>query len=185
MKKPDFFTALTALITLLYPFLIWCAHDKLEPRLLAIILMVAAALRMSTFKLTRRHRWMSLSALALGLSALFWDSLLPLKLYPAAVNLGMLALFGVSLLHPPSIVERLARLQDANLPSFAVAYTRRVTQVWCVFFALNAMLCFVTALWASEAVWSLYTGLISYLLVGLLYGCEYVVRICVRRHHHA
>jgi len=185
MKKPNFSTALTALIILLYPLLIWYAHDKLEPRLLAIILMTATTLRLATFKLTQRHRWMSLCALALGLPALFWDSLLPLKLYPVAINIGMLAVFGVSLLRPPSIIERLARLENPDLPSFAVLYTRRVTQVWCAFFAINGLLSFVTAIWASEAVWSLYSGVISYLVMGVLFAGEYVLRFYVRRHHHA
>jgi uncharacterized membrane protein len=185
MKKPDFASVLTTLIILAYPLLIWFAHGKIAPRLLALVLLAVAAIRLLTFKLGRRYRWMSLAALVLAVPALFWNALLPLKLYPVAVSLGMLALFGASLVHPPSIIERLARLQDPDLPAFAVAYTRRVTQVWCVFFALNGGLAFATAVWASEAVWSLYTGVISYLLMGILFVGEYVVRFYVRRHHHA
>ncbi|MFL9880499.1 hypothetical protein PQR63_19025 [Herbaspirillum rhizosphaerae] len=185
MKKPDFAHVLTTLIILVYPLLIWYAHGKIEPRLLALALVAVAVLRLLASKLSQRYRWMSLAALALAAPALFWNAMLPLKLYPVAVSLGMLALFGASLVRPPSVIERLARLQDPNLPAFAVAYTRRVTQVWCAFFALNGGIAFATAVWASEAIWSLYTGLISYVLMGALFVGEYVVRLYVRRHHHA
>jgi uncharacterized membrane protein len=41
-----------------------------------------------------------------------------------------------------------------------------------------------TALWASEAVWSLYTGVIAYVLMGLMFGGEYLVRMRFKRLHH-
>ena len=179
MKKTEL---VTGVITLLYPLLIWCAHGTLQPRLLALLLLAVVALRLLHFKLQARYRWLSLGALALALAALWWDVLLPLKLYPVMVNLGMLCLFGASLLQPQSIIERLARLREPDLPAFAVAYTRRVTQVWCVFFAGNGLISLGLAIWASAALWSLYTGVISYLLMGLLFGGEYVLRSYVRRH---
>jgi uncharacterized membrane protein len=39
-------------------------------------------------------------------------------------------------------------------------------------------------LWASEAVWSLYTGVISYVLMAVLFGAEYLVRLRFKRLHH-
>jgi len=58
----------------------------------------------------------------------------------------------------PSMIERLARLREPRLPQAAIAYTRRVTQVWCVFFAINGAIALVTAIWASDQVWALYNG---------------------------
>ena len=110
--------------------------------------------------------------------------MLPLKLYPVLINLALLAAFGYSLRTPVSMVERLARLREADLPPAAVAYTRRVTQVWCGFFVFNGALALGTALWASAAVWSLYTGVISYVLMGTLFGIEFLVRLRFRRRHH-
>jgi len=185
MKKPDVAQILTTLVILAYPLLIWYAHGKIEPRQLALVLVGVAALRLLTCKIGRHYRWISLAALLLAVPALFWNALLPLKLYPVAISIGMLSLFGASLLRPPSIIERFARLQDPELPPFAIAYTRRVTQVWCLFFAFNGSVAFATAVWASEAVWSLYTGLISYVLMGALFTGEYLVRLYVRRQHHA
>ena len=34
-----------------------------------------------------------------------------------------------------SAIERIARLQHPDLPPEGVVYTRRVTQIWCVFFS--------------------------------------------------
>jgi uncharacterized membrane protein len=69
----------------------------------------------------------------LAVLATVLNQALPLKLYPALVNVVMLLVFGTSLRFGPPLVERLARLQEPDLPPFAVAYTRRVTQVWCGF----------------------------------------------------
>src|SRR2546423_11913745 len=40
-------------------------------------------------------------------------------------------LFRSSLFRPPTVVERLARLRNPELPAAGVRYTRQVTQVWC------------------------------------------------------
>ncbi len=185
MKRPDLGKLLTTLVVLAYPLLIWFAHGKIEPRWLALLLLALTLLRLSTLKLQPRYRWMSLAALSLAAVALLWNALLPLKLYPVVISLGMLAVFAHSLSHPPTIIERLARLQNPQLPAFAVAYTRRVTQVWCGFFALNGGIAFATAVWATPAIWSLYTGVISYVAMGVLFAGEYLVRLYVRRQHHA
>ena len=102
-----------------------------------------------------------------------------------AVSTALLVLFGLSLWKGPTVVERLARLQEPNLDAHGVAYTRRVTQVWCGFFVLNGSLALATALWGSNATWALYNGLISYGLMGLLMSGEWLVRRRVRAHKTA
>jgi uncharacterized membrane protein len=81
------------------------------------------------------------------------------------------------------MIERMARLSDPALPAYAIAYTRRVTQVWCGFFVMNGTLALLTAVWASAAIWSLYNGVLAYVLMGCLFAGEYLVRIVVRRRH--
>jgi uncharacterized membrane protein len=92
------------------------------------------------------------------------------------VNAVMLLIFAGSLFYPPSVVERLARLQQPDLTPQGIRYTRRVTQVWCGFFIINGSIALVTALWSSFEWWSLYNGLIAYLLMGLLFAGEYLIR---------
>lgn len=80
------------------------------------------------------------------------------------------------------MIERLARLQQPDLPAKGVLYTRRVTQVWCGFFIINGSIAFITAVWASFELWSLYNGLIAYLLMALLFAGEYLIRIRTQTH---
>lgn len=164
--------------------MIWFGHGQVEPRWLAGLLLLAAVTRLPTLKISRVAQWSVGGALLLVAIAVWCNALLPLKLYPVLINGAMLAVFGYSLISPPSVIERMARLREPNLPPVAVRYTRRITQIWCVFFVINGSIAFGTALWASEAVWSLYTGVIAYVLMGILFGVEFLFRIRFKRLHH-
>ena len=177
-------TLLAVLITLLYPLAIWLGHGQVEPRILAGLLFLAGLTRLHTLKFSRAGRWWLCGTLLLLTLAVWGNAMLPLKLYPVLVNAAMLGVFGYSLMVPPSMVERLARLREPELPPPAIGYTRRVTQVWCVFFAVNGTIAAVTALRASPAVWLFYNGLIAYLLMGLLFAGEYIVRRRFKARHH-
>jgi len=170
---------LVALITAAYPVLVFFGLGHFEPRWLALLLAGLAVLRALGSK--DRFWWWAAGA-ALGLAALtaLANEALPLKLYPVLVNGVLLAVFAASLAHPPSAIERLARLREPDLDARGVAYTRRVTQVWSGFFAVNGSIALTTCLWGSDATWALYNGLISYGLIGLLMGGEWLVRQRVR-----
>ncbi|OBR45499.1 MULTISPECIES: hypothetical protein [Aeromonas] len=173
---------------LLYPLAVYwgLTHAGQTPLLLGLLLIFS--LRLLPGLLKGRVRlgplpewlWLGrlLACIGLGLtllSALFsarhW-----LLYYPLAVSLCLLCLFGWSLTRPMSLVERLARLQEPALPAAAIGYTRRVTQVWCGFFVINGALAAFTIWHGDLALWSLYNGLVSYLLMGGLMGAEYLVR---------
>jgi len=176
------------LVALMYPALIlgacyWGAPRYIGALLLAMLLLqrcfgsgpVARSLR----QLTAVD--IGIAALMMGLSAaiVVTDSALLLRLYPVCVNLGFLAAFALTLARGPSMIEKFARLRHPSLPPEAVRYTRRVTQVWCGFFALNAAFSAWTALCWSRAAWSLYNGGISYLLIGALLAGEFAWRQCI------
>lgn len=172
-------TVLVALATLAYPLVIYLALGRIEPRWMALLLV---ALALARAWVTRESFWLAAAAGAavLGLASLLGNAVLPLKLYPALVSAVLFAVFAASLVRPPSAIERLARLTDPDLPPAAVAYTRKVTQVWCGFFVLNGAIALATALWASHEAWALYNGLLSYALMGALFGGEWLVRQRVR-----
>ena len=176
---------LATVLTLAYPLAIWLGHGTLEPRWLACVLLLTAATRLPALTLSRSARWSMAGALVLVAVAVAANAILPLKLYPVLVNGAMLAAFGASLLSGPSMIERLARLREPGLPPAAVAYTRRVTQAWCLFFVLNGSAALGTALFASDAAWSLYNGVIAYLLMGAMFGGEYLLRLRFKRLHAA
>lgn len=172
---PRWLNAAIGMLMLLYPAAVYFGLRYLEPRWIAAALagLLAARLALAGQRWMRQAAW---AGLAFAAFAVWSNQVLTLRFYPVAVNAAMLAIFGVSLLRPPSLIERLARLQTPDLPAAGVIYTRRVTALWCGFFVLNGTAALVTALYASFEVWSLYNGLIAYLLMGLLLLGEYGVR---------
>jgi uncharacterized membrane protein len=176
---------LTVVIAVAYPLVVWLGEGEVEPRMIAAFLAVAFLTRLRALNLGRTARWWLIGTLALLIVAIFANALLPLKLYPVAVNAALLATFAYSLVVPPSMIERFARLTDPHLPEAAIGYTRQVTQVWCVFFALNGAIAFATAVWASARIWWFYNGFIAYILMGVLFAGEYCVRSRFRRRHYA
>ena len=82
------------------------------------------------------------------------------------------------------MIERLARLREPDLPPAAIAYTRRVTQVWCVFFAVNGAIALyhrAVRLVGALVVLQWLSGL---LFMGLLFAGEYCVRPQAQTSHH-
>ena len=172
-------------VMLIYPFVIWLGNEQLEPRYLALFFFLVALSQLFRVNNDCSWLWWTGGVLFLFALALWANALLPLKLYPVLVNAGLLGLFAYSLVVPPTIIERIARAQEADLPAAAVLYTRRVTQIWCVFFAVNGAIALVTAVWMPAVIWTLYNGLIAYLLMGLLFAGEYFARSRFKRRHHA
>jgi uncharacterized membrane protein len=111
----------------------------------------------------------------LGLAALFWQSSLSLQYYPVLINLVFLCLFAASLWQKETLIERLARRFEPDLPESGVRYTRRVTQAWCLFFILNGLVAW-WSIGAGAAVWAIYNGVIAYILMGLMFAGEWLCR---------
>ena len=128
-------------------------------------------------------RGISLGAAVIGLALPLFVFLgrpkahLPLYLFwPSAVSLALLCSFGQTLVVPPTMVERFARLQKPTLSPKEVLYCRRVTQIWCLFFIANGFTALLLALSGTLKAWALYTGVISYGLIGTLFSAEYAYR---------
>lgn len=168
-------TPLLAVLTVVYPGAVYLALDRFAPVWIALLLVALALARAWA---SRSRRWLLAAAAAAVIAAicLLTGEVLALQFYPVLVNLAFLAVFALSLWRPPTVVERLARLRDPVLPDEAVAYTRRVTQVWCVFFVFNGSMALYTALWASPAQWAFYNGFVAYVLMASLFAGEWLVR---------
>jgi uncharacterized membrane protein len=176
---PPLLAAVLLVVSLAYPAVVYVALGHVGPRWIALLLVALALVRAWV---TRDGFWLAAAGFATLLAgAGFWaDRWGPLKLYPALVNLVLLGVFAASLWRGIPVAERLARLREAHLPPAAVAYTRGVTQVWCAFFIVNGTLAVATAVWASDAAWALYNGLLAYVAMGALMGGEWLVRRRVR-----
>jgi uncharacterized membrane protein len=171
------------LLTVAYPFAVYFGIRYFEPWLIAAALIGLLALRQACGSgKAFGNGAVAIAAILFCALAVWRNDLITLRFYPVVMNGTMLALFAWSLFNPPTVIERLARLSEPDLPPSGVAYTRRVTQVWCGFFMMNGGMALATALWSSFEVWSLYNGLISYLLMGVLFGGEYWVRVKTQKH---
>lgn len=168
-------------LSICYPFMVYWGLQNYDAKLLLPLLLIILALRWLTGTGVSEHKVVIITLLGIILIAMIWGTQLSLKFYPVMMNFGFLTLFSSSLLSPPSIVERLARLKEPDLPPEAVAYTYKVTQVWSVFFLFNGTIAAITALWSTDEVWMLYNGFIAYLLIGGLAGGEWLVRQRVKR----
>jgi uncharacterized membrane protein len=172
---PKFSTVVLLLATLAYPLAVYLGFGRIEPFWLGLVLLALMLLRAWA---ARDAVWLlaGIGAALLAVLGTVANSWLPLKLYPVVVNAVLLLVFGASVLRPPTIIERIARLTEPALPPAGVAYTRAVTLVWCAFFVANGSVALVTALWASNETWVLYNGLIAYVLMGALFAAEWLVR---------
>ena len=95
---------------------------------------------------------------------------------PALINLGLLGVFASSLISPPPLVEKFARLWVQTLSEDEIRYCRNVTRVWCVFFVGNGSLSAGLAVYGSLEAWTAYNGGIAYLLMGALFTSEFLYR---------
>lgn len=187
MRKPSALSLLLAVIFVLYPLLVYFGLQQFGPRVLAgllLLLLIARLLLSRYLGQANTAQWLGIylaSGVAL-VGALVANSSLSLKLYPVLVNVAMLAVFGFSLVYPPTLIERIARLQDPHLPAAGVHYTRKVTIIWCVFFVLNGAVSLATVFYSDEA-WALYNGLISYLCIGSLFAGEWLYRKWILKIH--
>lgn len=184
MRKIDVSVVLFAGVSILYPVIAAVAVRAFGPGWVLIGLVALLLLRSLLGlqgKVPGSLTWgLLFVAAALALVALF-DRELSVRLYPAFMNAAMLISFAHTLVRPPSMIERFARLVEPDLPESGVRYTRAVTWIWVCFFALNGAIAVWTALYASWNTWTLYNGLISYIGIGALFVCEMLVRPFFRR----
>ncbi len=121
-----------------------------------------------------------------GIIAIITRSARILTFYPALVNLFFLVLFGHTLFKGPSMVYRFATLKDKSIAispyrKKIAAYCRNVTLVWCCFFIVNGSIALMSVFGDSYRFWALYNGCIAYILMGLLFSGEYIVRKVVQK----
>ncbi len=171
--------AVVALAVASYPFVLVAGLDHLAARTIGAcaLAIVLAAFAVSG---TGRKRLVYLLVRRFGILVVLLaiatatDEPVLLKLLPSLTSLWLLATFSLTLRERHSMVEQFAIASHDGFPDFLLPYCRRVTWVWCGFFLVNAIVGIVLAIAGTPREWALYTGAISYLLVGLLAAGEYV-----------
>ena len=200
MKK--FLTVLFYVMAAVYPVVVFTLLVvlKLPVRILSLCVMVLACSFFLGF--TGRNRtdvkkekkaldWRPMVSSALfliaGIVCFVTNQSVFLKLYSVVISVVLLSVFGSTLFFEPNICFRFAVMSDKSIAGSSYeaqvcAYCRKVTVVWCCFFIINGSIAAYTALhdFGSEdlnnKIWSVYNGGISYILMGLLFSVELLVR---------
>ena len=168
-----------------YPLLNHAAAALGEPRWAAVgVALVAWVLALG---------WLRPAAAALAAAgtlafALWLANQFPgLLLYtpPIVINLALCVVFARTLRqgHEP-LVSRFARMdRGGQLAPDLARYTRNLTWIWAGFFMLMAAISAALAVTGPLTAWSLFTNILNYLLVVLLFIMEYIYRRVRYRHH--
>ncbi|USG62615.1 hypothetical protein NBZ79_06450 [Sneathiella marina] len=170
------------LVTFSYPFIVYFGLKTLPAWIIGLGLIVFLLVRMLLSKKRKKSEFLIFSLVLAMTGVLFLiDHSLAIKSYPILMNISFAMVFGYSLLYPPTIIERIARLREPDLDARGVRYTQKVTIAWVVFFVANGAVSAWTAVYGSLELWTIYNGFISYILIGLMFGFEFIIRLFVKQ----
>ncbi|WP_033069051.1 hypothetical protein [Thalassospira australica] len=178
-------TIVLALTGIAYPVVVYFGLSVVSPRVILVIAIAVVMLRAIMFFSAHKHgpgAIASVVALILILAG-YASDILALRFYPVIVSATLALIFTLSLFSAMPLIERFARIQTPDLDDYGVAYTRILTKIWIGFFFINGLIAFWTALYASIEVWTLYNGLISYVLIAVLFFGEWPVRRILKARH--
>lgn len=152
------------------------------------VLLAMVFIHMMVNMYEQRHRklklfWVMLIGISvascLAAVAYHWGATSALFIPPVLLNLVLMLVFGKSLLPGNvSIITQLRKMVRKEEPTPEIyRYTRQVTWVWTIFFAGLAAESAVLAMYFSLDTWSLFTNIINYVLIVVLFFGEYFYRI--------
>ncbi len=170
---------LIGLLLIAYPVLVYIGLSHFEVRYIGLLILLVVAIRFILFERGAGGRplLVFITGGILAFLVLASNQVIFLKLYPVCMSALAFGVFYYSLRNPPTVIERIAqRSFTGEMPVHVVVYVRKVTKLWCGFFILNGIIALYTALWASMEIWTLYNGLISYIVMGVLFLGEMLYR---------
>ena len=128
-------------------------------------------------KKEQRLAALQLPAIALVFAILGWifDKGVLLMILPSATQAAFGLTFLRSLKTTP-LIEHFARMVKPALSPGELVHCRSWTRIWGFYLLVLAALGLVLAAVATLEVWTIYVGLVSYGLVGVLFAIEYLVR---------
>lgn len=168
---------LVTCLFLAYPYLVYRGIESgmvwLAPAVFSGIYLVQA-LKVRNVK-TKLYK--ATVAIALLLGAYYLQTLTA-KVMPVLIQLMLMYFFGRTLMKDkgPSFIESFVRLEFPEFPPGVSEYCRQLTILWTGFFAVNAAICIGLAVWGTDFWWTLFNGVVIYLLIGLLMIGEYIYR---------
>jgi acyl-coenzyme A synthetase/AMP-(fatty) acid ligase/uncharacterized membrane protein/3-hydroxymyristoyl/3-hydroxydecanoyl-(acyl carrier protein) dehydratase len=194
-RFPQVPKVLLYIIAVLYPAFIYyfLVIRQIPLRIFSLFIIAFALLAFITRTSSRKSEnrgislaWTSLLLLGVGVVCLITNAKVILKFYPVLMNVLFLTGFGVTCFAPPSMIFRFATMQDKTIKGSlsekrVAAYCRKVTIAWCAFFVVNGSIAAWTIFSGSDALWSVYNGGISYILIGVFFMGELIIRKMVQK----
>lgn len=162
---------------LIYPYLVYKGIENgmawIAPTIFSIIYLLQA-IRTKNVSLKIKK---VLVAITLLLGAYYLQTLTA-KILPVLIQLMLMIFFGRTLLkgNGPSFIERFVRLEFPEFPEYVSPYCRNLTLLWTGFFAMNVIVCSLLAIWGTNYGWTLYNGVLIYVMMGVLAVGEYIYR---------
>ena len=162
-------------VGMLHPFLIYFGLKLYSSRTIAFLL---GTLVISNFLLQDRHEHQLrllipfFAIVVMCISGAILNSSIFILYLPCLISGSLLVSFGYSLVCPPTTIEVFARMCVSDLSPEEIVHCRRVTLIWVCFFLLNGGAALYTACCTSLGIWSLYNGLIAYVVMGMLFVAE-------------
>lgn len=169
------------IVFIAYPLLIYLGMTRFSPKVIGAGVLVLVGVRGVFLLGTDKNKWkqflpLILTSAVIGMVSLVLNNERPLRLMPVFINGALLFTFGATLWRGPSMIERFAALKEKVITNAISEYCYKWTLVWCAFFVFNGSVAFYTSFYTSREYWTVYNGLISYILIGLLFASEMITR---------
>jgi uncharacterized membrane protein len=177
-KSTKLLLAVGTVLGIGYPFAVYFSRGSISARSFVLIALALLILRLVTLQSGAARLWrlplLAMVGMLIVTAAL--DADFAEKAYPTLMSAAAASAFGWSLRFGPSLVERFARIRSNDLTPAAILYCRKVTMIWTAWLIINALISGTLAIWGNLAVWAMWTGLISYLVMAVLFLSEVAVR---------
>lgn len=181
-RSSVFIRTLFGVCVVAYPFIILLGLQHLPPSFFGIVLLVILGLRFGVLMPEERPVLIPVLLIYAGyaVTATLSGSETMLLYYPVVVSFTLCGVFLNSLRQGDPLLLRIVRARGWPIDKHAPRYLYRLTAIWAGFFVVNGLVSIWTTTLTLE-VWTLYNGFLSYCLIALLYGVEYVYRGYYRR----
>ncbi len=172
---------LNVLVFILYPLVVHVALSTDEELIALVMLMLTSALHfISSFRekpISYVASLIPLLIFILAISNVYTQDMIALYLPPLLISGSLFLVFSRSLLSTNEpVITRIARIIFKENDPEILGYTRQVTQLWNLFFALIFIESALLALFAPIEIWSIFTNILNYLFIVIVFTLEYLYR---------
>ncbi len=172
------FGLLVVIASVVYPLAVYFWIQDISAVVFGLIIATLGIVKFSLAKDKKNKQELALliAALVCAGFVIIANSQIAIKLYPVLISSFVASLFALSLYGEESLIETMASLRGKHISPIAKVYTRKLTIIWAVVLYLNALIALYLALFASTQAWALYSGLLSYGILGFFILAEIIYR---------